>query len=65
LLYAPLLEGKPQRIVQSESGVYGAGLAHQVYFEPHHLGGFCPPREIVLMDRAAIGLGSVFMPFKA
>jgi hypothetical protein len=29
------------------------------------LGGVKPPREFVLMDRAAIGLGSVFMHLKA
>ena len=28
-------------------------------------GGIKPPREFVLMDRAAIGLGSVFMHLKA
>ncbi|MEC8777285.1 MAG: AarF/ABC1/UbiB kinase family protein, partial [Pseudomonadota bacterium] len=29
------------------------------------LGGIRPPREFVFMDRAAIGLGSVFMHLKA
>jgi len=29
------------------------------------LGGVEPPREFVLMDRAAIGLGSVFLHLKA
>ena len=29
------------------------------------LGGVTPPREFVFMDRAAIGLGSVFMHLKA
>ena len=27
----------------------------------HELGGVTPPREFVLMDRAAIGLGGVFL----
>ena len=29
------------------------------------IGGVKPPREFVLMDRAAVGLGSVFMHLKA
>ena len=29
------------------------------------IGGVKPPREFVLMDRAAIGLGSVFLRLKA
>ena len=33
--------------------------------EIRRLGGVTPPREFVFMDRAAIGLGSVFMHLKA
>ena len=33
--------------------------------ELRKLGGVRPPREFVLMDRAAVGLGSVFMHLKA
>jgi len=36
-----------------------------VHRELRRLGGVRPPREFVLMDRAAIGLGSVFMHLKA
>ncbi|MBT7488481.1 MAG: AarF/ABC1/UbiB kinase family protein, partial [Rhodospirillales bacterium] len=36
-----------------------------VHRELRRLGGVTPPREFVLMDRAAIGLGSVFMHLKA
>ncbi|MFQ5773385.1 MAG: ABC1 kinase family protein [Kiloniellaceae bacterium] len=64
-LYAPLLEDKPQQIMDSDSGLYGARVAHQVHVELRRLGGVRPPREFVLMDRAAIGLGSVFMHLKA
>ncbi len=64
-LYAPLLEDKVQPIMESESGMYGARVAHQVHVELRRLGGVKPPREFVLMDRAAIGLGSVFMHLKA
>ncbi len=65
-LYAPLLEDKAQPIMESDSGLYGARVAHEVHVELDRLGGgIRPPREFVLMDRAAIGLGSVFMHLKA
>jgi hypothetical protein len=47
--------------IQEKSGVqYGAGVAAKVHAELKKVGGVTPPREFVLMDRAAIGLGSVF-----
>ena len=64
-LYAPLLEDKEQPIMRGESGMYGAEIAGKVHKELKRLGGVRPPREFVLMDRAAIGLGSVFMHLKA
>ena len=64
-LYAPLLEDKRQRIMESDSGLYGARVANKVHVELRRLGGVRPPREFVLMDRAAIGLGSVFLHLKA
>lgn len=64
-LYAPLLSDRVQPIVESETGLYGAQVAGKVHTKLRHLGGVKPPREFVLMDRAAIGLGSVFMHLKA
>ncbi len=64
-LYRPLLEDKVQRIQDSESGLYGAKVASQVHAELRRIGGVRPPREFVLMDRAAIGLGSVFLRLRA
>ncbi|MHA1600885.1 MAG: ABC1 kinase family protein [Alphaproteobacteria bacterium] len=64
-LYEPLLEDKPQPIADSDSGMFGAKIAGQVHSALRRLGGVRPPREFVLMDRAAIGLGSVFMHLKA
>lgn len=59
-LYKPLLQDKVQTI-QEDGGVqYGAGVAAKVHAELKKAGGVMPPREFVLMDRAAIGLGSVF-----
>ncbi|MDP7392659.1 MAG: AarF/ABC1/UbiB kinase family protein, partial [Alphaproteobacteria bacterium] len=64
-VYAPLLLDKVQKIQESDSGLYGAGIASKVHAELRKLGGIRPPREFVFMDRAAIGLGSVFMHLKA
>lgn len=59
-IYGPLLESKVQ-MIQEKGGVqYGAGVAAKVHAELKEVGGVTPPREFVLMDRAAIGLGSVF-----
>ncbi|MBI3507810.1 MAG: AarF/ABC1/UbiB kinase family protein [Proteobacteria bacterium] len=64
-VYAPLLEDRRRRIDETNSGVYGRKVAHKVHKELRELGGIQPPREFVLMDRAAIGLGSVFLHLKA
>ena len=45
--------------------MYGAQVASKVHEELRRVGGVTPPREFVFMDRAAIGLGSVFMHLKA
>jgi len=63
-LYAPLLEDRKRRI-QEKEGAYGRDVAEEVHREIRRLGGVKPPREFVFMDRAAIGLGSVFMHLKA
>ncbi|HSR72102.1 MAG TPA: AarF/UbiB family protein, partial [Kiloniellales bacterium] len=60
-LYSPLLEDRVQPISEHDSALYGARVAGQVHQALRRLGGVKPPREFVLMDRAAIGLGSVFM----
>lgn len=64
-LYKPLMEDKVQRIQESESGTYGATIASKVHAQLREIGGVTPPREFVLMDRAAIGLGSVFLRLRA
>jgi predicted unusual protein kinase regulating ubiquinone biosynthesis (AarF/ABC1/UbiB family) len=63
-LYAPLLDDRKRRI-QEKEGAYGRDVAEEVHGEIRRLGGVKPPREFVFMDRAAIGLGSVFMHLKA
>ncbi|MCH7487460.1 MAG: AarF/ABC1/UbiB kinase family protein [Proteobacteria bacterium] len=64
-LYAPLLKDRTQTIQEDMGTMYGAEVAAKVHRELRRLGGITPPREFVLMDRAAIGLGSVFMHLKA
>ena len=60
-IYAPLLEDKVRPIQEMRNGKAGRELAGKVHQELKRIGGIKPPREFVLMDRAAVGLGSVFM----
>ncbi len=65
-VYAPLLEDRPRRIQEmSKTGVYGRDVAARVHKRLKELGGVRPPREFVFMDRAAIGLGGVFLHLAA
>ena len=64
-IYSPLMRDKVQKIQENDSGVYGAKVASEVYQGLKKLGGVKPPKEFVFMDRAAVGLGSVFMHLKA
>lgn len=64
-VYAPLMDDSV-RPIQADGGTrYGAETAAKVHRELRRVGGVAPPREFVLMDRAAIGLGSVFLHLKA
>ena len=60
-IYAPLLENRVRPIQQMRGGSAGRELAGKVHTELKRIGGIKPPREFVLTDRAAVGLGSVFM----
>ncbi|MBL8703161.1 MAG: AarF/ABC1/UbiB kinase family protein [Alphaproteobacteria bacterium] len=64
-VYAPLMEDRPRLIEETNAGTYGREVAQKVHAELRRLGGVRPPREFVLMDRAAIGLGSVFLHLRA
>ena len=60
-IYGPLLEDK-KRFIQGENKKgYGFDIAGNVYKELKQIGGVEPPKEFVFMDRAAIGMGSLFM----
>jgi len=60
-IYAPLLEDKTRLIEETNTGLYGRETANKVHAELRKIGGVTVPREFVFMDRAAIGLGSVFL----
>jgi predicted unusual protein kinase regulating ubiquinone biosynthesis (AarF/ABC1/UbiB family) len=64
-VYAPLLEDRPRLIEETNSGSEGRRVVFNVQRRLREIGGVTPPREFVLMDRAAIGLGSVFMHLQA
>ncbi|MBB4210500.1 ABC1 family protein [Rhodothalassium salexigens DSM 2132] len=61
-LYSPLMEDKPRLINPADNpGQYGAETATKVHKKLKELGPVTPPREFVFMDRAALGLGGVFL----
>jgi len=64
-VYGPLLQDRVRKIQETDGTVYGAKIANQVHNKLRSLGGVTPPREFLLMDRAAVGLGSVFLHLRA
>ncbi len=68
-LYAPLMEDKVRPIGEVTNGIFGRETAQKVHERLREAsksgGGVSIPREFVFMDRAALGLGSVFLHLKA
>lgn len=64
-LYTPVLEDKIRPIGEVTNGIYGKETAEKVHKKLREVGGVKVPREFVFMDRAALGLGSVFLHLKA
>ncbi len=64
-LYEPLLDDRVRPIQLSPDPNDGRATAERVHAGLQRTGGVRPPREFVLMDRSAIGLGSVFLRLKA
>ncbi len=60
-LYEPLTQDRVRRITDSDDPQFGRAVAERVHAGLKRTGGVRPPREFVLMDRSAIGLGSVFL----
>jgi predicted unusual protein kinase regulating ubiquinone biosynthesis (AarF/ABC1/UbiB family) len=65
-VYGPLLDDRTRPIQERvQPGREGRSLADDVHRDIRRLGGIAPPRAFVFMDRAAVGLGSVFLHLKA
>ncbi len=68
-VYGPLLDDRTRPIQERPKGPKsepeGPRLVDSVHKDIRRLGGIAPPRAFVFMDRAAIGLGSVFLHLKA
>ena len=64
-LYQPLIEDRVRPIQEDGDTQFGRTVAQKVHAGLQRTGGVRPPREFVLMDRSAIGLGSVFLRLKA
>ena len=64
-LYEPLTDDRVRRIQDTDDPMYGRAVAEKVHAGLQRTGGVMPPREFVLMDRSAIGLGGVFLRLKA
>ena len=60
-LYQPLIEDRVRPIQEGQGTEFGREVAQKVHAGLQRTGGVRPPREFVLMDRSAIGLGAVFM----
>ncbi|MFD1702669.1 ABC1 kinase family protein [Methylopila henanensis] len=65
-IYGPLLDDRVRTIADGVSpGAYGRAEAFRVHQELKRKGPIRIPREFVFMDRAAIGLGGVFLHLRA
>ena len=64
-LYEPLTQDRVRRIQETDDPQFGRAVAEQVHSGLKRTGGVKPPREFVLMDRSAIGLGGVFVRLRA
>jgi len=65
-IYGPLLDDRVRSVADGvQPGDYGRAEALEVHGRLRRLGPVKPPRAFVFMDRAAIGLGSVFLHLKA
>ncbi len=64
-LYEPLTQDRVRRIQEDDDVTFGRDVAERVHAGLKRTGGVMPPREFVLMDRSAIGLGGVFLRLRA
>ena len=64
LLFAPLMDDRERYIQEDNDPAHGREVLSRVHDGLQKAGGVRLPREFVLVDRSAIGLGSVFMRLK-
>ena len=65
-IYGPLLDDRTRTIADGvRPAEYGRREAERVHAKLREIGPVTPPREFVFMDRAAIGLGAVFLHLNA
>jgi predicted unusual protein kinase regulating ubiquinone biosynthesis (AarF/ABC1/UbiB family) len=65
-IYAPLLDDRIRTVADGvQPGEYGRRQAFEVHKALKEKGPVTVPREFVFMDRAAVGLGAVFLHLKA
>jgi predicted unusual protein kinase regulating ubiquinone biosynthesis (AarF/ABC1/UbiB family) len=64
-LYEPLVQDRVRPIQEVDDLSYGRKMAAKVHEGLKRTGGVRIPREFPLMDRAAVGLGSVFLRLRA
>lgn len=65
-IYGPLIDDRVRTIADGVSpGQYGRKEAFEVHQRLKSLGPITPPRPFVFMDRAAIGLGAVFLHLRS
>ena len=60
-VYEPLLQDRVRRIQENGDSQYGRSVVEEVHAGLKKHGAVRPPREFLLMDRSAVGLGSVFL----
>lgn len=64
-LYDPVMDNNVRVLGHADGAVYGRDKAQEVHKKLKEVGGVTVPREFVFMDRAALGLGSVFIHLNA
>lgn len=65
-IYGPLLEDRVRTVADGvEPGAYGRRQAFEVHQALKQIGPVTVPQEFVFMDRAAVGLGAVFLHLRS
>ena len=64
-IYAPVLHDDTRPLDDTHNTARGREIAKKVHAELHKLGGIAIPPEFIMIDRASVGLGSVFLRLRA